>query len=444
MKELLVLLAYASLLYADYPDQHRAIIATDMWDRVVSNTNIVLSSDDLSLQLKDGATSGSFILRADTLSASFNRGLPSWNGRVYADNSGFKVLMRYKQGTTWSPWLTVGYWKDYIWSSYGATQYSGGYIDYDYTKLYSYGRVFQWQVQMKRHSASDPSPRVHKLSFFASDSRTTANVNHTAILADNPPEIFIPTSFVCQYNVDPYIGGSICSPTSTVLAIRSYGIDVDAYDFAVDNKDTYWGIFGIWPRAVQNAARFGLDGAVTRYRTWSQAYDTLAAGGRVIMSVGLPLYSGHLMMLAGFDSEGTPIVHDPARQNGYSYKYSKSALSESWFDKGGVGYTFFHDDTLLLSTEADVMIPGSVHLDPVFPNPFNSSTVVRYRVDTEQVIDLGIYDLSGRKVASLVDGVSPAGIHQLRWNAEGLAAGIYLVRLHTATASRVSRITYIK
>jgi hypothetical protein len=84
---------------------------------------------------------------------------------------------------------------------------------------------------------------------------------------------------------------------------------------------------------VQNAAEYGLDGAVTRYRTWSQARGVLANGGRIAMSVGLPLYSGHLMMLAGFNTNGDPIVHDPAKSNGYSYVFNKNDLSHSWFDK---------------------------------------------------------------------------------------------------------------
>ena len=96
---------------------------------------------------------------------------------------------------------------------------------------------------------------------------------------------------------------------------KSYSIDVDPLQFARDNYDDYWGMFGIWPKAVQNAAEYNLEwGSCHCYRTWNQAYDVLANGGRIVMSVGRPLYTGHLMMLAGFDSQGNPLVHDPARK----------------------------------------------------------------------------------------------------------------------------------
>ena len=94
------------------------------------------------------------------------------------------------------------------------------------------------------------------------------------------------------------------------MALFSYDIEVDPLEFARDTRDPYYGIFGIWPRVVQHASEYGLDGAVTRYRSWSEAREVLAANGRIVISVGPPLYAGHLMMLAGFTDEGNPIVQD--------------------------------------------------------------------------------------------------------------------------------------
>ena len=54
---------------------------------------------------------------------------------------------------SWSPWLTVGYWKTNILGSYSKPTYGGGYIDYDNVKLYSYQNSWQFKVIMKRTSA---------------------------------------------------------------------------------------------------------------------------------------------------------------------------------------------------------------------------------------------------------------------------------------------------
>ena len=136
------------------------------------------------------------------------------------------------------------------------------------------------------------------------------------------------------------------------MILRSYGIPVDPLQFARDTYDSYFEMFGIWPKVVQNASQYGVDGAVTRYRSWSQARQVLANGGRISMSVGPPLYSGHLMMLAGFTASGDPIVHDPARENGYAFVFNKSDLSHSWFDKGGVAYTLYLSGTGPLAVDA--------------------------------------------------------------------------------------------
>jgi len=444
-RTLILLLLFTTTILADYPDQSKVIRAAEMWENISSNGNVVLSDDGKSIQLADGVTTGYFTLLPDTLPAPFNRGLPSWNGKAIHEDCGFKVSIRFKYNATWSPWLTVGYWKNYIWPSYGATSYSAGDIDYDYVVLDDFHTVWQWRVEFKRQLAGHLSPSIDKLSFYTSDQRTTDNRDLTSIVNDDPPAIFIPTNFVCQYNVDPEIGGSICSPTSTALAIRSYDIEVDPYDFAVDNFDDYWNIFGIWPRAVQNAAGYHIDGAVTRYRTWSQAYDTLAAGGRVIMSVGPPLYSGHLMMLAGFDSQGDPLVHDPAQQNGEAYEFNKSSLSRSWFDKGGVAYTFFPDETVTALDDNDNNLrPDKLALSPNFPNPFNPSTTLRFSIPEATYIQLAIYDLSGKPVDLLISDYLSAGDHQIIWNAENQASGVYLLRLESDTETQIQRMTLLR
>jgi len=430
-----------------HPDQHYVRTTTELWERIEYNEDIVLSADGKHLQLVDDDNYGYVVFLPDTSTSPFDRGLPSWNGMAFEDDSGFKVEMRFPWNAGWSPWLTVGYWQDYIWSSYGSTSYSGGEIDYDYVVLENFTSVWQFRVQFKRSAANDPSPLLDKLSFFVSDQRTTDNADFVEILNDDPPEIFIPTTFVCQYNVDPDIGGSICSPTSTCLALRSYDIEVDALDFAQDNYDSYWGLFGIWPRAVQNAAEFGVDGAVTRYRTWSEAYDTLAAGGRVVMSVGPPLYSGHLMMLAGFDDDGDPIVHDPARQNGYAYMFNKYSLGVSWFDKGGVGYTFFNEEDIAVSSdpgEVYVATPGGFHLYEAYPNPFNPLTRISFSLESSEIVELSVHDHRGRLVETLAAGEYPAGQHELAWNAGQLPTGSYLVSLKVNGVVQVIRTTLLK
>jgi hypothetical protein len=416
----------------NYPDQQYVMRIDSLFHAIETNDGLTLSDDGSCLMLQQDRTDGSAILRAQSSQHPFNLGLPSWNGTAADSTSSFKIQMRFPDGTSWSPWLTIGYWKSHLWSTYGSTGYAGGYIDIDNVRLYSYVSSWQFKILMKRTTLETPSPTLHKLSFFLSDSATTTAQDFTQIVNDNPAAVFIPTDFIYQYAVDPQIGGSICSPTSVCMILRSYDISVDPLQFARDTYDPYFGMFGIWPRVVQNAAEYHLDGAVVRYRSWSQAREVLASGGRIAMSVGPPLYSGHLMMLAGFTGAGIPIVHDPARSNGYSYVYNKSDLSHSWFDKGGVAYTFSPAGTGEVSVEPPSnreKIAEGFRLYQNYPNPFNPKTVISYQLSAVSEVRLVIYDLLGREVALLVNEQQPAGSYNVTFDAGRLASGTYLYRI---------------
>jgi len=443
-----VLIVILNLLYVSqsmagmlsYADQHLLWRGGELLlDGAEAVTGIMATPDNRGIQLAADRTSGSVILAVQSSGEPFNQGLPSWNGLVaQPDFAYFKVFMRFFTNGNWSPWLTVGFWKRYYGSEYGTVSYTDGEVEIDYVKLTTYCSQFQFKVEMVRSATAKPSPILEQLSFLMSDSRTTSEVNLYSIVNDNPAAIFIPTTFYYQYALDPDIGGSICSPTSVSMILRSYDIEVNPVAFALDTKDPYWGIFGVWPRVVQNACEYGVVGYVNRYRTWSDAYEVLANGGRIAMSLGSPLYTGHLVMLAGFTSGGTPIVHDPAKSNGYGYIFDKEQLSRSWFNKGGIAYTFYPPDsqiTAIVEQPVGTGIPPEPALQlSNFPNPFNAEAQIRIGLKQSDEVSLVIYNLAGQPVSRLFDGFLTAGQYQFAWrgltaSGQPVSSGIYIARL---------------
>lgn len=74
--------------------------------------------------------------------------------------------------------------------------------------------------------------------------------------------------------------------------------------------------------------------------------------------------------------------------------------------------------------------PSDFKLISIFPNPFNSTTTIGYSLPKASPISLQVFDVNGRLVATLVDGVMPAGRHSVVWDAgEEIGAGFYFVRL---------------
>ena len=81
---------------------------------------------------------------------------------------------------------------------------------------------------------------------------------------------------------------------------------------------------------------------------------------------------------------------------------------------------------------------------PAKPNPCNPATIVSYRLSDETEVELGIYDMAGRLVAELVQGRQPAGLHGVRWEPQGLASGVYFLRLQTPAGIQVEKVLLAK
>jgi outer membrane protein assembly factor BamB len=74
-------------------------------------------------------------------------------------------------------------------------------------------------------------------------------------------------------------------------------------------------------------------------------------------------------------------------------------------------------------------LPGAFELFQNSPNPFNPKTVIRCQWPVVAQVKLAIYDLLGREVSILLDGVHPPGTYAVTWDATGAASGVYVARL---------------
>lgn len=74
-------------------------------------------------------------------------------------------------------------------------------------------------------------------------------------------------------------------------------------------------------------------------------------------------------------------------------------------------------------------IPEVVALRGNYPNPFNESTIIEYTVPEQMEVTLIVYDILGRRVATLVDGKRHTGHHRETLDAAGLSSGVYVCRL---------------
>jgi uncharacterized protein (TIGR02145 family) len=89
-------------------------------------------------------------------------------------------------------------------------------------------------------------------------------------------------------------------------------------------------------------------------------------------------------------------------------------------------------------------IPDKIELYQNYPNPFNPTTTIRYEIPKLSIVNLKIFDVMGREVATLVNEHKPAGSYSVQWNASNLPSGIYLYRLQAGLYSETMKLVLLK
>jgi|GEM_PF-1326575 len=110
----------------------------------------------------------------------------------------------------------------------------------------------------------------------------------------------------------------------------------------------------------------------------------------------------------------------------------------------------YSNDRITRVVDRPALAPPDYALLQNFPNPFNPSTTIRYRLDTPGRVSLRIYNAAGQLVRILLqDAIVAAGAHEARWDGRGdsgqlLATGVYLARLQQEGSCRSIKILLLK
>jgi hypothetical protein len=95
-------------------------------------------------------------------------------------------------------------------------------------------------------------------------------------------------------------------------------------------------------------------------------------------------------------------------------------------------------------TPGEVHVPSGVSLCQNYPNPFNPGTTIRFFLPERVHAVLRVFDMLGREVASLIDEVLEPGERNVRFEANGLASGVYFYELQAGNAVETKRFTILK
>ena len=94
-------------------------------------------------------------------------------------------------------------------------------------------------------------------------------------------------------------------------------------------------------------------------------------------------------------------------------------------------------------------LPSSFMLNQNYPNPFNPTTNIEYSIPLKGIVKLQIFDILGRTVATLVNGIQDAGVYHTTWtgktsNGITMSSGVYFYRLESGSFSKTERMLLLK
>ena len=94
--------------------------------------------------------------------------------------------------------------------------------------------------------------------------------------------------------------------------------------------------------------------------------------------------------------------------------------------------------------DGQTMIPQRFSLGQNRPNPFNPITQIEFALPQAERVRVTVFDLRGRRVATLADRSFQPGVHQLRWDASQIASGVYFYQIKAGSFQKTMKMTLLK
>ena len=160
-----------------------------------------------------------------------------------------------------------------------------------------------------------------------------------------------------------------------------------------------------------------------------------------------PVFSGYVYV----ETDGYPIdLAGSARSRPFVCDWNADGLLDLLVG-GGDGLVHLYkgiDVTAVVRDELAESTPVVELLD-AYPNPFNPSVTIPFVLSTSQRVTITVYSVSGRRVASLEDGVFSAGTHRTVWKglddeAQQVPSGVYFIRLNASGISSARRVVLLR
>jgi hypothetical protein len=192
---------------------------------------------------------------------------------------------------------------------------------------------------------------------------------------------------------------------------------------------------------IKNCAVLGYmvslnDSVVQQTNSWLAPFDTVTASDFLSIDTtgvrGPRNPDGSLPVIDFFHLAPTSHLVDAGTDVGLPYTGSAPDLGA------------FERPVASIVGESSSSLPDHIVLLPNYPNPFNPTTTIAYRLPVPAHVRVSVMNLLGQEVAVLFDGVQPAGNQRLMFNATGCSSGVYVCRIQAEGDLVAQRVLLMK
>ena len=141
-----------------------------------------------------------------------------------------------------------------------------------------------------------------------------------------------------------------------------------------------------------------------------------------------------------FSSGAAMEIHNPLEDNSLIENWYASTISYGNGDIGSPGIPF--DGTL--DIEKVLLNPSNFDLVSLYPNPFNPKVTIQVKVYEEGALNIDVFNLSGQRVKTLINGIFRAGSYSFNWDSSRSPSGMYFFKLTNGETVVVRKALFLK
>jgi len=180
-----------------------------------------------------------------------------------------------------------------------------------------------------------------------------------------------------------------------------------------------------------------LDGESIQDGDWVMAYnENVLVGARewngAYTDIPVMGYDSHVETAGYLENSETP-----------TFKVIRETTGEEFILSGNLP-VWANNELYTVGVMKNVVFPSTIVLERAYPNPFNPVTNITFGIESDGLVSVKVFDVTGREIADLANGVYSAGYHIIDWDASNSPSGMYFLKAEFGGITETQKLMLLK